>query len=78
MNIGFVSPISSQAQVWCGFESHDFCSRGKVAEVGLDLRTVDPGVWFYDHDVGAFERQHDSLAEFGETLLEEMCRSRGS
>ena len=46
----------------------------------VDLFTPDPGVWFYDHDLGAFERQHDSLGEFGESLLAEITefnRERG-
>ncbi len=38
----------------------------------VDLRAVDPGVWFYDHDLGAFERKYDDLAEFGEALLAEI------
>jgi hypothetical protein len=46
----------------------------------VDLLTVDPGVWFYDNELGAFERQHASLDEFGESLLAEIAefnRERG-
>jgi SMI1-KNR4 cell-wall len=35
----------------------------------VDLQTADSGVWFYEHEIGAFERQHNSLQEFGESLL---------
>jgi hypothetical protein len=46
----------------------------------VDLQTADPGVWFYDHEIGAFERQHESLQDFGESLLKEIAefnRMRG-
>jgi hypothetical protein len=39
----------------------------------VDLHADDPGVWFYDHDLGAFERLHGSLGEFGESLLVEIA-----
>ncbi len=39
----------------------------------VDLRTADPGVFFYDHEIGAFERQHDSLHEFAESLLADIA-----
>jgi hypothetical protein len=38
----------------------------------LDLLTNDHGVWFYDHDNGAFERQHNSIQDFGRSLIEEI------
>jgi hypothetical protein len=39
----------------------------------VDLHAADPGVWFYNHEAGAFERQHGSLPEFGEALLAEIA-----
>ncbi|MFO0965446.1 MAG: SMI1/KNR4 family protein [Gemmataceae bacterium] len=47
----------------------------------IDLLTEDRGVWFYDHEIGAFERQHDSLEAFEESVLAQIeffnreCRS---
>jgi SMI1 / KNR4 family (SUKH-1) len=38
----------------------------------VDLRTADPGVWFYNHEVADFERQHGSLPEFAQALLAEI------
>jgi hypothetical protein len=46
----------------------------------VDLQTADTGVWFYDHEIAAFERQYDSLADFGESSLAEIVvfnRERG-
>jgi hypothetical protein len=39
----------------------------------VDLQTADSGVWFYDHEIGAFERHYNSLQEFGESLLKEIA-----
>jgi hypothetical protein len=39
----------------------------------VDLGTTDLGVWFYNHDVGEFERQHDSLGGFADQLLAEIA-----
>jgi len=39
----------------------------------VDLQTTDPGVWFYDHEAGAFQTQHASLAAFSESLLAEIA-----
>ncbi len=39
----------------------------------VDLLVTDPGVWFYDHEIGAFERRHGSLSEFTDSLLAEIA-----
>src|SRR5215210_7185118 len=47
----------------------------------VDLQASDPGVWFYDHEIGAFERQHECLHDFGKSLLKEIAdfnRERGN
>ena len=38
----------------------------------VDLQTEDSDVWFYNHDLGAFEHEYGSLAEFGEQLLSDI------
>lgn len=38
----------------------------------VDLQAGDTGVWFYDHEIRAFERQHNGLLEFGVSLLKEI------
>jgi SMI1-KNR4 cell-wall len=38
----------------------------------VDLNSAEPGVWFYDHEVGEFYLYADSLEEFTEFLLEEI------
>jgi hypothetical protein len=38
----------------------------------VNMLAEDRGVWFYDHDLGGFQRHHESLAEFGELLLLEL------
>jgi hypothetical protein len=35
----------------------------------IDRQGLDPAIWFYDHEVGAFERHHDSLTQFEAYLL---------
>jgi hypothetical protein len=35
----------------------------------IDRQGLDPAIWFYDHEVGAFERHHDSLQQFAAYLL---------
>jgi hypothetical protein len=41
----------------------------------LEMQTTDSGVWFYDHEIGTFERQHDDLGAFGESLLRHIAES---
>jgi hypothetical protein len=39
----------------------------------VDLRTADAGVWFYNHELGQFERHYGSLEEFGASLVAEIA-----
>ena len=38
----------------------------------VDIETPDAGVWFYNHELGEFERQHPSLQAYGESLLRDI------
>jgi hypothetical protein len=38
----------------------------------VDLDSDGHGIWFYDHDIGEFARQHDTLEEFEKCLVKEI------
>jgi hypothetical protein len=38
----------------------------------VDTRHQDAAVYFYDHELGKFEKQHDSLEKFADGLLKEI------
>ncbi len=38
----------------------------------IDLDSDDEGVWFYDHELSRFERQHESLQAFQAALVKEI------